>query len=53
MITFYVYGLDGLKFLGTIEADDDATARELAAALWPVPLKVLSWRLRPGERLAA
>jgi hypothetical protein len=53
MTTFFVYGFDRLEFLGVLEAADDAAARELAAAVWTVPLKVLTWRLRPGDRPAA
>ena len=53
MITFYVYRFEGLDFLGEVEAADDAAARQLAAALWAVPLKLLTWRLRLGERPAA
>ena len=53
MTTFYVYQSEGLEFLGTLEAADDAAARELAAAVWAVPLKILTWRLRPSECLAA
>ena len=53
MTTFYIYQSDGLDFLGTVEAADDAAARQLAAALWAAPLKVLTWRLRSSECLAA
>ena len=53
MTTFYVYQSEGLEFLGTVEAADHAAAWELAAAVWTVPLQVLTWRLKRCECLAA
>jgi hypothetical protein len=53
MTTFYVYQSQGLAFLGTLDAADHSTARELASALWAVPLSVLTWRLRLNDCLTA
>lgn len=52
MTTFYVYRSDALEFLGTLEAADPLTARELAEAVWHVPLKVLTRRLSLSDRPA-
>ena len=49
MYTFYVYLLDTLDYLGIVEAADREVACLLASAVWPVPVKVLSWRLRLAE----
>jgi hypothetical protein len=49
MSTFYVYLLDTLGYLGIVEAADREVACMLASAVWPVPVKVLSWRLRQAE----
>jgi hypothetical protein len=53
MTTFYVYRVDSLEFLGAVEAMDREVARQLAAAVWPEGLKVLDWRLRLTEHVAA
>ena len=53
MITFHVYVLDTLDYLGAVEAVDRDIACLLASAVWPVPLKVLTWRLNLGKGVAA
>ena len=49
MSTFHVYQLDSLEYLGSLEATDSNAAGQLAAAVWPVPLKVLNRRLRRSD----
>jgi|1185.fasta_scaffold1492838_2 hypothetical protein len=46
MSTFYVYLADSLDYLGAVDAADRETAGQLAAVLWAVPLRVLTWRLQ-------
>ena len=53
MITFYVYVIDTLDYLGAVEAVDRDIACLLASAVWPVPLKVLTWRLYLEQGAAA
>ena len=53
MTTYFVYVLDTLDYLGAVEAADPEIARLLASAVWPVPFKLLTWRLRlDGRRVA-
>ena len=52
MGTFYVYRLDSLEYLGAVEATDGETAGQLAGAVWPVAMKVLSFRLMLADRVA-
>ena len=52
MTPYYVYLFDSLEYVGAVEAADLETARQLAAALWHAPLRVLTWRLRLSEALA-
>jgi len=53
MSTFYVYLLDTLDYLGAVEAADREVAWLLASAVWPVPVKVLTWRLRLADSVPA
>jgi hypothetical protein len=53
MSTFYVYLLDTLAYLGVVEAADREVAWQLASAVWPVRVKVLTWRRRLSEAVLA
>jgi hypothetical protein len=52
MATFYVYLPDSLEYLGAVEAADRETAGQLAAAVWAVPVRVLTWRMQTTGRAA-
>jgi hypothetical protein len=49
---YYVYLVDSLEYVGAVEAADPETAGQLAEALWPGPLRLLTWRLRLTQDLA-
>jgi hypothetical protein len=53
MTTFYVYRAGSLEFLGAVEATDRQVAGQLAAVVWAEGLKVLDWRLRLTDVVAA
>jgi hypothetical protein len=53
MSTFYVYLLDTMDYLGVVEAADREVAGLLASAVWPVPVTVLTLRLRLAEAVVA
>ena len=53
MTTFYVYLLDTMEYLGAVEAADREVATQLSAAVWRAPVKLLTWRVRLSDHVAA
>ena len=53
MTTYYIYMLDSLEYLGAVDAADHEAAGQLAASVWTVPSKVLTWRLRAADHPVA
>ncbi|HEV8378677.1 MAG TPA: hypothetical protein VGP99_07490 [Tepidisphaeraceae bacterium] len=53
MNTYYIYSPENWSLLGEIQAVDPDTAELLANHVWTKPVKVLTYRLRLNQKLAA
>ena len=53
MNTYYIYSPENWELLGQIQAVDAETAALLANHVWARALKVMDFRLKLNQRLAA
>jgi hypothetical protein len=53
MNTYFIYSPQNWSLLGEIQAVDPDAAELLASHLWTAPVKVLTYRLRLHQTLAA
>jgi len=53
MNTYYIYSPESWTLLGEIQAVDCDAAELLANHVWTKPVKVLTYRLRLNQKLAA
>ena len=53
MNTYYIYSPENWALLGEIQAVDTGAAELLATHVWTAPVKVLTYRLRLTQNLAA
>ena len=53
MNTYYIYSAENWALLGQIQAVDPDAAELLAGHVWTKPVKVLTFRLKLNQKLAA